>query len=74
MADTDPMPEDDGRWQESDVGITAPCGCEVSRANIACGDLGPGADESYGHDYPQTDCPYCQFGVPAVWHEDTCRG
>lgn len=48
---------------ESDVGTTLPCGDEVTRANIPCGYHA----ERYG--VAQPDCPDCEFGVPAVYHE-----
>ncbi len=64
---------DDGLLTEADVGTALDCGCVVTRANIPCG--GDYDDEGYqiGHDYPDTGCGDCRFGVPAVYHdEDTC--
>lgn len=63
-----------GELTEADVGTVLDCGCIVTRANIPCG--GGYDDEGYqnGHDYPDTGCGDCRFGVPAVYHdEDTCK-
>jgi len=54
---------------EADVGTVLECGCTVTRANIPCGDACDGTDdEGLGHDYPDTGCGDCRFGVPAVYH------
>lgn len=56
---------------ESDVGTTRPCGCKVTRVSIPCGYLGNEDEDgnSLGHDYPDTGCEACRFGVPAVLHD-----
>ena len=60
----------------ADVGTTLDCGCEVTRTNIPCGQIDWDDEAEYavfGHDYPDTGCGDCRFGVPAVYHdEDTC--
>lgn len=68
--------EDDDAYEltEADVGTVLDCGCEVTRANFGCG--GEYDDDGYqvGHDYPDTGCGECRFGVPAVYHdEETCK-
>ena len=49
----------DSQWKKSDIGTVLECGCEVEHHDIGCED----------HDYPDTGCGDCRFGVPAVLHE-----
>lgn len=73
--ESDDFDDEPREFTESDVGTVLGCGCEVTCANFPCGDyLGDDEDGySQGHDYPDTGCGDCRFGVPAVYHdEDTC--
>ena len=52
------------------IGDILDCGCEVVPVTIPCGWQYEGTDdEGMGHDYADTGCGDCQFGVPGVYHE-----
>ena len=71
--ESDDFDDEPREFTEADVGTILDCGCEVTRANIPCGVEDDDDGIRWGHDYPDTGCDECRFGVPAVYHdEDAC--